>query len=117
MGRTRGLAAQDQLCGSDPGPKGLAAPDGCGRVRNQKGRRRRVGHGRRWLAGIVFPSPKRMSGGSVNAAKMGNAVQEIATRISTHGRRWRGRRSQGHGRGTAAGARAWIGEVPLGRRL
>ena len=47
VGRTRGLAAQDQLCGNDPGPKRLAALDECERVQNQKDWKRRVGYGRR----------------------------------------------------------------------
>ena len=86
VGRTRGLAAQDQLCGSDPGPKRLAALDECGRVQNQKDWKRRVGYGRRWLVEIVFSSLKRMFGGSVNAVKMENIVQEIAIRINTYNR-------------------------------
>ena len=86
VGRTRGLAAQDQLCGSDPGPKRLAALDGCKRVQNQKGWKRRVGYGRRWLVEIVLSSFKRMLGGSVNAVKMENIVQEIAIRINTYNR-------------------------------
>ena len=83
MGGTRGLAAQDQLCGNDPGPKRLAALDECGRVQNQKDWKRRVGYGRRWLVEIVFSSLKRMFGSSVNAVKMENIVQEIAIRINT----------------------------------
>ena len=83
MGRTRGLAAQDQMCGNDPGPKRLAALDECGRVQNQKDWKRRVGYGRRWLVEIVFSSLKRMFGGSVNAVKMENIVQKIAIRINT----------------------------------
>ncbi len=86
VGRTRGLAAQDQLCGSDPGPKRLAALDECERVQNQKDWKRRVGYGRRWLVEIVFSSLKRMFGGSVNAVKMENIVQEIAIRINTYNR-------------------------------
>ena len=54
VGRTRGLAAQDQLCGSDPGPKRLAALDECERVQNQKDWKRRVGYGWRWLVESVF---------------------------------------------------------------
>ena len=86
VGRTRGLAAQDQLCGSDPGPKRLAALDECERVQNQKDWKRRVGYGRRWLVEIVFSSLKRMFGGSVNAVKMENIVQEIAIRINMYNR-------------------------------
>ena len=86
VGRTRGLAAQDQLCGSDPGPKRLAALDEYERVQNQKDWKRRVGYGRRWLVEIVFSSLKRMFGGSVNAVKMENIVQEIAIRINTYNR-------------------------------
>ena len=86
VGRTRGLAAQDQLCGNDPGPKRLAALDECERVQNQKDWKRRVGYGRRWLVEIVFSSLKRMFGGSVNAVKMENIVQEIAIRINMYNR-------------------------------
>jgi hypothetical protein len=86
VGRTRGLAAQDQLCGNDPGPKRLAALDEYERVQNQKDWKRRVGYGRRWLVEIVFSSLKRMFGGSVNAVKMENTVQEIAIRINTYNR-------------------------------
>ena len=86
VGRTRGLAAQDQLCGSDPGPKRLAALDEYKRVQNQKDWKRRVGYGRRWLVEIVFSSLKRMFGGSVNAVKIENIVQEIAIRINTYNR-------------------------------
>ena len=35
---------------------------------------------------IVFSSLKRMFGGSVNAVKMENIVQEIAIRINTYDR-------------------------------
>ena len=86
VGRTRGLAAQDQLCGSDPGPKRPAALDEYKRVQNQKDWKRRVGYGRRWLVEIVFSSLKRMFGGSVNAVKIENIVQEIAIRINTYNR-------------------------------
>ena len=86
VGRARGLAAQDQLCGNDPGPKRLAALDECERVQNQKDWKRRVGYGRRWLVEIVFSSLKRMFGGSVNAVKIENIVQEIAIRINTYDR-------------------------------
>ena len=86
VGRTRGLAAQDQLCGNDPGPKRLAALDECERVQNQKDWKRRVGYGRRWLVEIAFSSLKRTFGGSVNAVKMENIVQEIAIKINTHNR-------------------------------
>ena len=86
VGRTRGLAAQDQLCGNDPGLKRLAALDECERVQNQKDWKRRVGYGQRWLVEIVFSSLKRMFGGSVNAVKMENIVQEIAIRINTYNR-------------------------------
>ena len=86
VGRTRGLAAQDQLCGNDPGSKRLAALDECERVQNQKDWKRRVGYGRRWLVEIVFSSLKRMFGGPVNAVKMENIVREIAIRINTYNR-------------------------------
>ena len=86
VSRTRGLAAQDQLCGSDPGLKRLAALDEYERVQNQKDWKRRVGYGRRWLVEIVFSSLKRMFGSSVNAVKMENIVQEIAIRINTYNR-------------------------------
>ncbi len=84
VGRTRGLAAQEQMCGDEPSPKKLAALDGCERVQNQQDWKRRVGYGRRWLVGIVFSSLKRMFGSSVNAVKMENIVQEIAIRINTY---------------------------------
>ena len=84
MGRTRGLVAQEQMCGDDPSPKKLAALDGCERVQNQQDWKRRVGYGRRWLVEIVFSSLKRMFGSSVNAVKMENIVQEIAIRINTY---------------------------------
>ena len=84
VGRTRGLAAQEQMCGDDPSPKKLAALDGCERVQNQQDWKRRVGYGRRWLVEIVFSSLKRMFGSSVNAVKMENIVQEIAIRINTY---------------------------------
>ena len=41
VGRTRGLAAQEQMCGDDPSPKKLAALDGCERVQNQQDWKRR----------------------------------------------------------------------------
>ena len=86
VGRTRGLAVQDQLCGSDPGSKRLAALDECERVQSQKDWKRRVGYDRRWLVEIVLSSLKRMFGGSVNAVKIENIVQEIAIRIITYNR-------------------------------
>ena len=86
VGRTRGLAAQDQLCGDDPSPKKLAALDECERVQNQKDWKKRINYGRRWLVEIVFSSLKRMFGSSVNAVKMENIVQEIAIRINTYDR-------------------------------
>ena len=58
----------------------------CERVQNQKGWKRRVGYGRRWLVEIVFSTLKRMFGGSVNAVRMENIVQEIAIRINTYNR-------------------------------
>ena len=84
VGRTRGLAAQDQMCGSNPSPKKLASLDEDERVSNQKEWKERVGYGRRWLVEIVFSSLKRMFGCSVNAVKMENIVQEIAIRIRTY---------------------------------
>ena len=84
VGRTRGLAAQDQMCGSNPSPKKLASLDEDERVSNQKEWKERVGYGRRWLVEIVFSSLKRIFGCSVNAVKMENIVQEIAIRIRTY---------------------------------
>ena len=84
MSRTRGLAAQEQMCCDDPGPKKLAALDGCKWVGNQNAWKMRVGYGRRWLVGIVFSSLKRMFGSSVNAVKMENIVQEIVIGINTY---------------------------------
>ena len=84
VGRTRGLAAQDQMCGGNPSPKKLASLDEGERVSNQKEWKKRVGYGRRWLVEIVFSSLKRIFGCSVNAVKMENIVQEIAIRIRTY---------------------------------
>ena len=85
VGRTRGLAAPGISCAATiPARKDSPPLDECERVQNQKDWKRRVGYDRRWLVEIVFSSLKRMFGGSVNAVKMENIVQEIAIRINMY---------------------------------
>ena len=59
--------------------------DGQERARpNQKEWKKRVSYGWQWLVEIVFSPFKRIFGGSVNAVKMENTVQEIAIGINIY---------------------------------
>ena len=84
VGRARGLASQDQLCGNDPGPKRLVALGKCERVQNQKNWKRRVGYGQRWLVEIVFSSLKWMFGEYLYPLKWKNMVQEVRIKVVTY---------------------------------
>ena len=84
--RARSLAAQDQLCGDNPGPKELASLDRDERAKNQKKWKEKVGYGRRWLVEIVFSSFKRRFGDSVRARTMKNIINEIGIKIKIYNR-------------------------------
>ena len=78
IGRSRTMAACDQLGGGTTDPKEFADLTHEQREANRKEWKKREQYGKRWLVEIVISSFKRLFGNSVRVVTMDNIIREVS---------------------------------------